>query len=260
MIRNRSNKLKLASLRTRIRLIALAICLCLEKCLAPHIDNSFGSTIHFYNLFILPVAASTEHSDTCSSRCKIIVVSRIKFPPGSDENMIKHILKKCKGLPLALKVKSLHLRGLGLIPGVVGRFDSSNGCKVPHIGWNALQIKQDFVILYDIVNRHVYFVHSYRVIPSEENEEWVSSTYVGLSILWKFLLPNSQTKKPFEGKATKLAKRVIACHDVRTNDNGDLVVPKGDQYDVREQTKENEVIPLHMPPVNSENSTDRRIK
>jgi glutamine amidotransferase/cyclase len=33
---------------------------------------------------------------------------------------------------------------------------------------------------------------------------------------------------------TTLAKRIIACLDVRTNDRGDLVVTKGDQYDVRE--------------------------
>lgn len=33
---------------------------------------------------------------------------------------------------------------------------------------------------------------------------------------------------------TVLSKRVIACLDVRTNDDGDLVVTKGDQYDVRE--------------------------
>ena len=31
-----------------------------------------------------------------------------------------------------------------------------------------------------------------------------------------------------------LARRIIACLDVRTNDEGDLVVTKGDQYDVRE--------------------------
>ncbi|KAA1076165.1 Histidine biosynthesis bifunctional protein hisB [Puccinia graminis f. sp. tritici] len=31
-----------------------------------------------------------------------------------------------------------------------------------------------------------------------------------------------------------LTKRIIACLDVRSNDNGDLVVTKGDQYDVRE--------------------------
>lgn len=35
--------------------------------------------------------------------------------------------------------------------------------------------------------------------------------------------------------------KVIACLDVRANDNGDLVVTKGDQYDVRENTEENEV-------------------
>ena len=31
-----------------------------------------------------------------------------------------------------------------------------------------------------------------------------------------------------------LAKRVVVALDVRTNDAGDLVVTKGDQYDVRE--------------------------
>uniref|UniRef100_A0A251U976 imidazole glycerol-phosphate synthase n=1 Tax=Helianthus annuus TaxID=4232 RepID=A0A251U976_HELAN len=140
------------------------------------------------------------------------------------------------------------------------------------------KLKNDSVILDEIANRHVYFVHSYRAVPSEENEEWIHPpaitgltsissirrgnvhavqfhpekveifSDVGLSILRKFLLPNSSiTKKSFEGKATKLAKRVIACLDVRTNDNGDLVVTKGDQYDVREQTKENEVRNLGKP-------------
>lgn len=183
----------------------------------------------------------------------------------------------CLGLQLLFESSEENgpVRGLGLIPGVVGRFDPLNGCRVPHIGWNALQIKKDSVILDDIANRHVYFVHSYRAVPSEENKDWVSSTCnygidfissvrrgnvhavqfhpeksgdVGLSILRKFLLPNSSVaKKPLERKATKLAKRVIACLDVRTNDNGDLVVTKGDQYDVREQTKDNEVRNLGKP-------------
>lgn len=42
------------------------------------------------------------------------------------------------------------------------------------------------------------------------------------------------------GRARGLAKRVIACLDVRANDAGDLVVTKGDQYDVRESTGGNE--------------------
>ena len=33
-------------------------------------------------------------------------------------------------------------------------------------------------------------------------------------------------------------KRIVVALDVRTNDHGDLVVTKGDQYDVRENEKE----------------------
>ena len=36
------------------------------------------------------------------------------------------------------------------------------------------------------------------------------------------------------GSVSGLAKRVVVALDVRTNDAGDLVVTKGDQYDVRE--------------------------
>lgn len=44
-----------------------------------------------------------------------------------------------------------------------------------------------------------------------------------------------------------LAKRVIACLDVRANDAGDLVVTKGDQYDVREKEDGGEVRNLGKP-------------
>lgn len=56
--------------------------------------------------------------------------------------------------------------GLGIIPGVVARFDSSTGLCVPHIGWNGLQLQQPSASLLEGVNgRHVYFVHSYRATP-----------------------------------------------------------------------------------------------
>lgn len=183
----------------------------------------------------------------------------------------------CLGLQLLFESSEENgpVGGLGLIPGVVGRFDSSNGFRVPHIGWNALQITKDSEILDDIGNRHVYFVHSYRAMPSNENKEWISSTCnygdefiasvrkgkvhavqfhpeksgdVGLSVLRSFLLPKSSlTEKRTERKASKLAKRVIACLDVRTNDEGDLVVTKGDQYNVREHAEKNEVRNLGKP-------------
>ncbi|GAB4826030.1 Imidazole glycerol phosphate synthase hisHF, chloroplastic [Ancistrocladus abbreviatus] len=184
----------------------------------------------------------------------------------------------CLGLQLLFESSEENgpVEGLGVIPGIVGRFDSTSGLRVPHIGWNALQIKKDAGILDDVGNCHVYFVHSYRAVPTDDNREWVSSTChygdefiasirrgnvhavqfhpeksgdVGLSILRRFLNPNSSIsrQKSNEGKASKLAKRVIACLDVRTNDQGDLVVTKGDQYDVREHTKENEVRNLGKP-------------
>ena len=49
------------------------------------------------------------------------------------------------------------------------------------------------------------------------------------------------------GGPTRLAKRVIACMDVRANDRGDLVVTKGDQYDVREKGGDKEVRNLGKP-------------
>lgn len=62
---------------------------------------------------------------------------------------------------------------------------------------------------------------------------------VGLDILDCFLRPGAAEERGYQqpsgnGVLHGLAKRVIACLDVRANDSGDLVVTKGDQYDVRE--------------------------
>lgn len=48
-------------------------------------------------------------------------------------------------------------------------------------------------------------------------------------------LPQSQSPVPPTAATDGLTRRVIACLDVRANDAGDLVVTKGDQYDVREK-------------------------
>ncbi|PKI77529.1 hypothetical protein CRG98_002135, partial [Punica granatum] len=73
----------------------------------------------------------------------------------------------CLGLQLLFECSTENgqVNGLGVIPGVVDRFDSSNGLQVPHIGWNALKVREGSGILDDIGNRHVYFVHSYRAVP-----------------------------------------------------------------------------------------------
>jgi glutamine amidotransferase/cyclase len=48
--------------------------------------------------------------------------------------------------------------------------------------------------------------------------------------------PTPASRLPFPlGPKDGFTKRIIACMDVRANDQGDLVVTKGDQYDVREK-------------------------
>ena len=76
----------------------------------------------------------------------------------------------------------------------------------------------------------------------------------GLRVLRAFLEDLSleeeisvQDYKVIETSSGGLTNRVIACLDVRSNDAGDLVVTKGDQYDVREKTDSKEVRNLGKP-------------
>lgn len=74
--------------------------------------------------------------------------------------------------------------GLHLIPGHVKAFGSlydnnHNTLKVPHVGWNTLDINHDSKLLTCSHNRSVYFVHSYYV---ETKEEYISAqTTYGLT-------------------------------------------------------------------------------
>jgi glutamine amidotransferase/cyclase len=152
------------------------------------------------------------------------------------------------------------VKGLGFIPGMVRRFDIN--LSVPHIGWNGLNFKQPSRIFTGVRgDEKFYFVHSYHVVPTDDGavltttnyeREFVSSIQIGniiatqfhpeksgragLQILKNFLDTSVEQARPVRSsKSTRLAKRIIACLDVRATDQGDLVVTKGDQYDVREK-------------------------
>ena len=165
-------------------------------------------------------------------------------------------------------------KGLGIIPYPIDMFDSSDK-SVPHIGWNTVQILDDPPLPNDAADERSthYFVHSYRAKYDPGCAEWAHSVAqygrelfiasvrknnvfavqfhpeksgpVGLRLLSKWLSkpefelshnPDTGHKiaelKPRHG----FTKRIVACMDVRTNDQGDLVVTKGDQYDVREKS------------------------
>jgi imidazole glycerol-phosphate synthase len=165
--------------------------------------------------------------------------------------------------------------GLGLIPSRLRKFDDSSK-SVPHIGWNSAKTSHNegsqTSSIYGLREESkYYYVHSYAA-PYEpgvlEKQGWSVATahygeeefigaiargnvfatqfhpeksgQAGLRTIRAFLdgqlSEKHETSLPSSERRDGLTRRVIACLDVRTNDQGDLVVTKGDQYDVREKS------------------------
>ena len=85
----------------------------------------------------------------------------------------KPLLGICVGLQMFADVgyEEEETKGLGWIPGKVSKIDNQNGkYKLPHIGWNQINIVKESKIFKDIENNsHMYFVHSYEFIPEDKN-------------------------------------------------------------------------------------------
>ena len=85
----------------------------------------------------------------------------------------KPLLGICVGLQMFADVgyEETETKGLGWISGKVSKIDNQGGkFKLPHIGWNEINIVKDSKIFKDIANNsHMYFVHSYEFIPEDRN-------------------------------------------------------------------------------------------
>ena len=83
----------------------------------------------------------------------------------------KPLLGICVGLQMFADVgyEETETKGLGWISGKVSKIDNQNGkFKLPHIGWNQINILKDSRIFEEVENNsHMYFVHSYEFIPSD---------------------------------------------------------------------------------------------
>lgn len=149
--------------------------------------------------------------------------------------------------------------GIGFLKGTVRRLKTE--LSIPHIGWNGIKPRKPSFLFNDLEgSEYLYFVHSFVVEPYDQSivltttdygEQFVSAIEVGnviatqfhpeksgkagLKILKNFLSDNkTPCLPPVIHQKTRLAKRIIACMDVRENDRGELVVTKGDKYDVRD--------------------------
>ena len=166
------------------------------------------------------------------------------------------------------------VKGLGLIPSRLHKFRDQDK-SVPHIGWNSASTVRAGQAadesLYGLrPSSKYYYVHSYAALyePGRlEKDGWAvavarygdedfvgavakdnifatqfhpeKSGVAGLRVI-KAFLDGKRSQKLSEISSPSaagegLTRRIIACLDVRTNDSGDLVVTKGDQYDVREK-------------------------
>lgn len=76
----------------------------------------------------------------------------------------------CLGLQLLFDYSEENggVEGLGILPGRVRRLPEGSGLKVPHMGWNRLDLTRPTALLQGLPPEpYVYFVHSYYVDPAE---------------------------------------------------------------------------------------------
>jgi glutamine amidotransferase/cyclase len=191
----------------------------------------------------------------------------------------KPFMAICVGLQVLFEGSSEStVPGIGVIKGHLDRFDDSSK-SVPHIGWNSANTSNKQVYGLRPSSKY-YYVHSYKIPYRKgelESQGWDVATarygdeefvgavakgnilatqfhpeksgVAGLRVIKAFLDGNKESGISAGMEAVKegLTRRVIACLDVRTNDQGDLVVTKGDQYDVREKTDGGNVRNLGKP-------------
>ena len=88
-------------------------------------------------------------------------------------NNKRPLLGICVGLQMFASIgyEETETKGLGWISGKVSKINNQNNkYKLPHIGWNQINIVKDSRIFKDIENSsHMYFVHSYEFIPDDKN-------------------------------------------------------------------------------------------
>ncbi len=96
----------------------------------------------------------------------------------------KPFLGICLGLQLLFSAsdESTGVNGLGVFDGNISLIPKEIGLKVPHIGWNSVEIKNNSSLFKDIPdNSYFYFVHSYYLNSAKENEV-AGVTHYGVDI------------------------------------------------------------------------------
>lgn len=92
----------------------------------------------------------------------------------------KPLLGVCLGMQLICRSSTEGgiNEGLGWIDAEVVRFPSGAALKVPHMGWNSLELRTDHPLFKEIESEaDVYFVHSYHVPDSDQSHVLAATDY-----------------------------------------------------------------------------------
>ena len=93
----------------------------------------------------------------------------------------KPLLGICVGLQMFADIgyEEVETKGLGWISGKVSKIDNQGGkFKLPHIGWNEMNIVKDSKIFNNIEDKsHMYFVHSYEFVPGDKSVITATTDY-----------------------------------------------------------------------------------
>ena len=90
----------------------------------------------------------------------------------------------CLGLQLLFESseETPGVSGLGILKGKILRIPDCDGLKIPHMGWNSIEIKEGSRLFTGIPNQsYVYFVHSY-YLKAEEEADVAASTHYSVDI------------------------------------------------------------------------------
>ena len=86
----------------------------------------------------------------------------------------------CLGLQLLFESseESPGVEGLGVLKGKILRIPDQEGLKIPHMGWNSLELKNDGRLFKGLSQEpYVYFVHSYYLKAEDESIVKAATTY-----------------------------------------------------------------------------------
>lgn len=97
----------------------------------------------------------------------------------------KPFLGICLGLQLLFRRsdESDGVEGLSILPGEILRIPDAPGIKIPHIGWNSLEVSEGARLFKGLgENPYVYFVHSYYLKADDDSIVAATAEYGGTFI------------------------------------------------------------------------------